>query len=50
MKAIARMLSHALPETRSDGPLKTIVIFCGVGLVVSLMLAVCGVDLGAGLF
>ncbi len=40
MTPIARALSRAFPETQVDvETLKTIVIFCGVGLVVSLLLA-----------
>jgi len=51
MTAIAKVLSHAFSETRPDvGPLRTIIIFCGVGLSVSLFLAAYGFDLGSGLF
>jgi hypothetical protein len=40
MTAIARALSRAFPETQVDiEDLKIIAIFCGVGLVVSLLLA-----------
>ena len=49
MAAIARVLSQA-PETQTDlETLKTIVSFCGVGLVVSLLLATSGLDISAGL-
>jgi hypothetical protein len=51
MTAIARALSHRFSETRAEvGPLSTIVIFCGIGLSLSLLLAACGLDLGANLF
>jgi hypothetical protein len=50
MAVIAEVVSHRFSETRIDvGPLKTIVTLCGVGLVVSLLLAAYGFDLGAGL-
>jgi hypothetical protein len=46
MAAIARALSHTLPGTQVDiETLKTIALFCGVGLVVSLLLATNGLDL-----
>jgi hypothetical protein len=48
---IVRALSRALPTTQTEiETLKTIAMFCGVGLVVSLMLATYGVDLSAGFF
>jgi hypothetical protein len=52
MAAIARVLSRAFPGTNVDvEALKTIALFCGVGLVVSLLLvATAGLDMGAGLF
>jgi hypothetical protein len=51
MAALAKVLAHPFPKTRSDvGPLTMIAIFCGAGLSVSLLLAACGFDLGAGLF
>ena len=50
MAAIARMLSRA-SETQVDiETLKTIVMFCGVGLTVSLLLATYGLDLSPGFF
>jgi hypothetical protein len=49
--AIARVLSYAFPGTDVEvETLKTIAIFCGVGLVVSLLLATNGLDLSAGFF
>jgi hypothetical protein len=49
--AIARILSYAFPGTDVEAEtLKTIAIFCGVGLVVSLFLAANGLDISAGFF
>jgi tRNA A37 threonylcarbamoyltransferase TsaD len=52
MAAIARVLSRAFPATNVEiETLKTIALFCGVGLVVSLLLvATYGLDLSAGFF
>ena len=51
MTAIAKVFSNAIPATLSDlDILKTVAVFCGVGLVVSLLLASYGVDLSAGFF
>jgi hypothetical protein len=52
MAAIAKVLSHAFPDTTSSDVeiLKTIAIFCGVGLVVSLIVASYGLDLSPGFF
>jgi hypothetical protein len=51
MAAIARALARALPVNQSEvETLKTIVMFCGVGLVVSLLLASYGLDLSPGFF
>jgi hypothetical protein len=49
MTAIARALSRALPATQTEA-LKTIAVFCGVGLLVSLLLAAAGIDISAGYF
>jgi hypothetical protein len=47
MAAIARALSSVFPETGFDAEtLKWIVIFCGIGLVMSLLLASYGLDFG----
>jgi hypothetical protein len=51
MTAIARALSRAFPGTHVDiETLKTIAIFCGVGLVLSLLLATNGLDMSVGFF
>ena len=50
MTAIARVLAR-VSGTRVDvETLKTIVMFCGVGLVVSLLVASYGLDLSPGFF
>jgi hypothetical protein len=47
MTAIAKVLSRA-PGTQSDAEtFQTVVIFCGVGLVASLLLLLSGWDLSA---
>ena len=51
MAALAKVLSRAFPRSRIDVEiLKTIAMFCGVGLVVSLLLATRGLDMSAGFF
>jgi hypothetical protein len=51
MTAIARVLFRAFPAAGFDvETLKTIAMFCGVGLLVSLMVATYGLDLSAGFF
>jgi hypothetical protein len=45
MVAIARALSRASGTDIDVETLKTLVLFCGVGLAVSLLLAGLGVDL-----
>jgi hypothetical protein len=52
MAAIARAVSRAFPGTNVEvEALKTVALFCGVGLVVSLLLvATTGLDMSAGLF
>jgi hypothetical protein len=51
MSAITRVLSHSFRETKFDiDSLKTICLFCGVGLVASLFLITCGFDLNACFF
>jgi hypothetical protein len=51
MPAIAKIFSNTIPAISSDFDiLKTVAAFCGVGLVVSLLLASYGLDLSAGLF
>jgi hypothetical protein len=51
MAAIARVLSRAFPGSNVEvETLKIIALFCGVGLVVSLLLATIGLDMSAGFF
>jgi hypothetical protein len=50
MAAIARALSRASGTEIDVETLKTVIMFCGVGLTVSLMLASYGVDLSPGFF
>jgi hypothetical protein len=51
MAAIARALSGAFPVTDNEiESLKIIALFCGIGLVVSLIVASYGLDLSAGFF
>jgi hypothetical protein len=45
MAAIAKVLTYAFHDTTSDVEVfKTIAMFCGIGLTVSLMIASYGVD------
>jgi len=42
---------QAIPETKTETqPIRTIALFCCLGLVTSIFLAASGVDLGAGLY
>jgi hypothetical protein len=50
MAAIARVISRASGTEVDVETLKTIAIFCGVGLFVSLVFATYGLDLSAGFF
>jgi hypothetical protein len=50
MAAIAQVLDHALGIKIDIEPLRTPLIFCGVGLAVSLLLASIGFDLNPGSF
>jgi hypothetical protein len=51
MAAIARAFSRAFPGADVDvETLRTIALFCGVGLVGSLFLATIGLDMSAGFF
>ena len=50
MATIARVLSRASGTEVDIETLKTVVMFCGVGLTVSLMCASYGLDLSAGFF
>jgi hypothetical protein len=49
--AVARILSRAFSGTQAEAEtLKTIALFCGAGLVVSLLLAAKGLDISGGGF
>jgi len=50
MANIARVLSRASGTDVDVETLKTLVMFCGVGLFVSLLFASYGLDLSAGFF
>jgi hypothetical protein len=50
MAAIARVLSRASGTKVDVETVKTIVMFCGLGLAVTLLLAANGVDMSAGFF
>ena len=51
MAAIARALGRAFPGVDIEvETLKTIAMFCGIGLVVSLLLATWGLDMSPGFF
>jgi hypothetical protein len=50
MTAIARVLSRVSGTQVDVEILKTIAMFCGVGLFVWLLLATYGLDLSAGFF
>jgi hypothetical protein len=50
MTAIARVLSRVSGAQIDVKMLKTIAMFCGVGLTVSLLLASYGLDLSPGFF
>ncbi len=50
MAALAKVLSRASGTEVDVETLKTIVMFCGIGLTVSLLLASYGLDLSPGFF
>jgi hypothetical protein len=50
MAAIAHALSRAFQSNREFEILKQIALFCGLGLLVSLMCLTYGLDLSPGLF
>jgi hypothetical protein len=50
MATIARVLSRASGTDVDVETIKTLVMFCGVGLTVSMMLVSYGVDLSPGFF
>jgi hypothetical protein len=50
MAALARALSRAIGVDVDVETLKTILLFCGAGLFVSLLAAMYGLDLSGGVF
>jgi hypothetical protein len=50
MATIARVLSRASGTDVDVETIKTLVMFCGVGLTVSMMFAAYGLDLSPGFF
>jgi hypothetical protein len=50
MDAILRALARASQADADTYQLKTIIIFCGIGLLASLLYVIAGYDLGAGFF
>ena len=51
MAAIARVLARALPKASIEIEiLKQLALFCGAGLLVSLLMMTYGLDLSPGLF
>lgn len=50
MAALARLLSRASGMDVDVETLKIVAIFCGVGLLASLLFAIYGLDLGTGFF
>jgi hypothetical protein len=50
MDAILRALARASSTDRDIDGLKSIIIFCGIGLLASLLFAIAGLDLDAGAF
>jgi hypothetical protein len=51
MNAISAVLIQAVPETNTEShPIRTIALYCCLGLVVSLCLATSGLDVSVGLY
>ena len=51
MNAISNVSMRAIPGTHTDiSAFKTIALFCGVGLFVSLLFAAYGLDMSVGFF
>ena len=50
MAAIARVISRATGVEIDVNSLRPVLIFCGAGLLFSLLLTICGVGLGANPF
>jgi hypothetical protein len=51
MATIARVLARAFPKASFDAEvIRVLVLFCGTGLLLSLLMMICGLDLGAAFF
>jgi hypothetical protein len=51
MAAIARVLARALPRDSFEiETLKQLALFCGAGLLISLLMIAYGLDISAGFF
>ena len=50
MAAIARVISRATGVEIDVDTLRPVLIFCGAGLLFSLLVTICGFDLGASAF
>jgi hypothetical protein len=50
MTAIARVVSNVSATPVGGGALRTVLMFCAVGLTVSMLVASFGVDLSPGFF
>lgn len=50
MTAIAQALSRALVTINDIEPLRQLAMFCGAGLLVSLLMLTYGIDLSPGFF
>jgi ribose/xylose/arabinose/galactoside ABC-type transport system permease subunit len=51
MAAIAKAFSHAFPANSNEiETLKQIAVFCGAGVLVSVLMMTYGLDLSAGFF
>jgi hypothetical protein len=50
MTAIAKKLFHTIYSAREVDPLTQLILFCGVGLLVSLLAMTYGLDLSPGFF
>jgi hypothetical protein len=48
MVAVARALSRAFRTRLDIEAVKSLAVFCGAGLLISLLLAMRGVDIGTG--
>ncbi len=50
MAAVAKVLARALATQGDVETLQTLAVYCGIGLVASLLLSLSGLDLSAGFF